>query len=187
MVLFIKNMVCDRCKTAVQVEFNKLNLHPNSIQLGEVTVDENLPAGKLSELNAALKKIGFELIDNKQRRIIEKIKNTIIDIVHYAEEPSNLKHSEIISEALHYDYPYLSKLFSEVEGVTIEQYLIRQKIEKVKELLVYEELTLNEISYRLGYSSIAHLSAQFKKVTGLPPSHFKNVGLEQRKSIDKVS
>ncbi len=180
-------MVCDRCKFVVEAELKKLGFYPMAVELGEVVLNEKwLSKGDTDAVDDALKKLGFELIDNKNARIIEKIKNTVIEIVHYKENPPTLKHSEMIAAALHLDYPYLSKLFSEVEGVTIEHYIIRQKIERVKELLVYDELNLSQIADKLGYSSVAHLSAQFKKATGLPPSHFKNLGVHQRKSLDKL-
>lgn len=181
-------MVCNRCVLAVKAELEKLGLHPVAITLGEVTLpEEELSTTQIKELDTALRAIGFELIDDRKSRIIEKIKSIIIDLVHHTTEPSTEKHSVLISSQLHYDYPYLSKLFSEVEGITIEQYIIRQKVEKIKEYLVYDELTLSEIAWRMGYSSVAHLSAQFKKVTGLPPSHFKNTGIHQRKALDKIT
>jgi AraC-like DNA-binding protein len=162
-------------------------LHPQTINLGEVDIEEQeLTADKLSEINSALTELGFELIDDRKSRIIEKIKNAVVELVHYNNDETKLKHSEYIAAQLHYDYTYLSKLFSEVEGMTIEQYIIYQKIEKVKELLVYDELSLSEIAYQLGYSSVAHLSAQFKKVTGFTPSFFKKNGISHRKPIDKV-
>jgi AraC-like DNA-binding protein len=133
-----------------------------------------------------LERAGFELISDRNSRIIEKIKNVIITQVHHNADELRLKFSELISAELHYDYSYLSKLFSEVEGVTIEHYIIIQKIEKVKELMAYDELSLTQIADTLGYSSVAHLSSQFKKITGLPPSHFKNLGGRLRKPLDKL-
>jgi len=187
MNLFIKNMVCNRCKTAVEGELKKHGLHLLNVELGEVQIQEaSLSREQLQTLDESLKELGFELIDDRKSRIIERIKNVVINLVHYNEEQSRQKHSELIAKELHYDYPYLSKLFSDVEGITIEQYIINQKIEKIKEYLVYDELTLSQIADRMGYSSVAHLSAQFKKVTGLPPSHFKNIGLHQRKPLDNV-
>ncbi len=180
-------MVCNRCKTAVEGELKKHGLHPLSVELGEVHIQEaSLADEQLRTLDRSLRELGFELIDDRKSRIIEKIKNVVINLVHYDGEQSRQKHSELIAKELHYDYPYLSKLFSDVEGITIEQYIINQKIEKIKEYLVYDELTLSQIADRMGYSSVAHLSAQFKKVTGLPPSHFKNIGLHQRKPLDSV-
>ena len=157
MRLYIKNMVCNRCKMVVKDELMKLGIQPVSIELGEIELEAALTTDQLNSLSAALPPLGFELIDDKKSRIIEKIKNLVIDLIHYAEEPTKLKYSEYSTAHLHHDYPSLSKLFSEVEGITIEQYIIRQKIEKVKELLVYDELSLSEIADILGYSSVAHL------------------------------
>ncbi len=187
MTLYVKNMVCDRCKLVMKSELEKLGFHPIAIELGEITLAEELSPEALEKIAETIDPLGFQLIDNKQKRIIEKIKSTVINTIHGSGEDKRYKYSQILSEALHHDYSYLSKLFSEVEGTTIEQFIIKQKIEKVKELMVYDELSLNEIASRLGYSSSAHLSAQFKKVTGLPPSHFKNVGAHQRKSLDKLT
>jgi AraC-like DNA-binding protein len=187
MKLYIRNMVCDRCKMVIKAELERKGWHPLSVELGEVELAEELTSEDQQALKKAIEPLGFELIDDKRRRLIEKIKSTVITMIHHSDEPSNLKHSEVIAQAVHHDYAYLSKLFSEVEGITIEQFIIRQKIEKVKELLVYDELNLSEIAFRLGYSSVAHLSAQFKKVTGLPPSHFKGVAASTRKSIDNVT
>ncbi len=187
MTLFIKNMVCNRCKTAVKNELDNLGLNTINITLGEVEIAEDaLPGNTISKLDKTLRSIGFELIDDRKSRIIEKIKTVIVSIVHYNHDKIRQKHSEIIAGELHYDYPYLSNLFSEIEGVTIEQYIIQQKVERIKELIVYDELTLSAIAEQLGYSSVAHLSAQFKKITGLPPSHFKNRGPNQRKGLDEV-
>lgn len=180
-------MVCNRCKLAVRSTLENLKLHPVAISLGEVDIaEDNLTAEQLVAINTEFATLGFELIDDKKSRIIEKIKNVIIKLVHYSEDETRLKHSEYISQELHYDYSYLSKLFSEVEGITIEHYIISQKIEKAKELLVYDELSLSEIADQLGYSSVAHLSAQFKKVTGLTPSHFKKLHDRQRFPLDDV-
>ena len=188
MKLFIKNMVCNRCKLAVKIEFEKIGIHPLTVELGEVGLPETeLRSDQLKQLNDSLKVAGFELIDDRRSRIIEKIKNVVVSLVHYAEEQPREKHSTHISKELNYDYPYLSKLFSGTEGITIEQYIIQQKTEKIKEYLVYDELTLSEIACRMGYSSVAHLSAQFKKITGLAPSHFKNLGIHQRRSLDKIT
>lgn len=187
MKLYIKNMVCDRCKMAVKNVLEQLQLSPQAIELGEVTLDEDqLDKQQLSTLSHALTEIGFELIDDRKSRLIEKIKNVVIELIHHLEEQPEIKYSDYIAGKLHHEYTYLSKLFSEVEGTTIEQYVIRQKIEKVKELLVYDELSLSEIAYKLGYSSVAHLSAQFKKITGLTPSFYKNKDFHQRTAIDKI-
>jgi AraC-like DNA-binding protein len=145
-----------------------------------------LPKEKVEQLSQNLSALGFELLDNSKQQLIEKIKNIIIQHVHYTQEENNHNYSEILSKALHKDYSYLSSLFSEVEGITIKKYLINQKIEKVKVLIIYDELSLSEIAYQLGYSSVAHLSNQFKKVTGLRPSHFKKVGQNKRKPLNKT-
>ncbi|OJW77374.1 MAG: AraC family transcriptional regulator [Bacteroidetes bacterium 46-16] len=188
MRLYIKNMVCNRCVMVVKQELENLKLHPEQVALGEVVLKEH----ELSEtqhlaLQQALQGAGFELISDRNSRIIEKIKNVIIAQVHHSSDELKQKFSSLISSELHHDYSYLSKLFSEVEGTTIEQYIISQKIEKVKELLVYDELSLTQIADKMGYSSVAHLSAQFKKVTGLPPSHFKHIGSKLRKPLDNIS
>jgi len=171
----------------VKAELEKLGLHPKQVNLGEVELEEDsLPGQKLHDVEANLQQAGFELINDRNSRIIEKIKSVIISQVHHSADELRLKFSELISSELHYDYSYLSKLFSEVEGTTIEHYIISQKIEKVKELLAYDELSLTQIADQMGYSSVAHLSSQFKKATGLPPSHFKNIGNKLRKPLDKV-
>jgi len=180
-------MVCHRCKLAVENELKKLSLHPLSIELGEVVIKEDkLNKEQQKQLAVNLQQLGFELLDDKRKKIIEQIKTLIIQNVHYNKEQSAKNYSVFISENLHYDYSYLSKLFSETEGITIEQFIINQKIEKVKELLVYDEKSLSEIAYETGYSSVAHLSAQFKKVTGQTPSAFKQSGIHHRKTLDFV-
>jgi len=179
-------MVCNRCIIVVQNELDKLDLEAKDIKLGEVTLNEELSSEGRKQLEDALTPLGFEVIDDKKSRIIEKIKNVIIDLVHYHDNETKNNLSEILSSELHRDYNYLSNLFSEVEGTTIEKYFIAQKIERVKELLVYDELSLSEIAFRLNYSSVAHLSNQFKKVTGLTPSHFKKIKENKRKPLDEV-
>ena len=184
--IFIKNMVCDRCIMVVQNELNKLGIHAKNVRLGEAELEKNLSAEEKSELERSLTQLGFELIDDKKSRIIEKIKNVIIKLVHHQDNDTKTNLSDLLSTELHHDYHYLSNLFSEVEGTTIEKYFIAQKIEKVKELLVYDELSLSEIAFRLNYSSVAHLSNQFNKITGLTPSHFKQIREDKRKPLDKV-
>jgi YesN/AraC family two-component response regulator len=154
--------------------------------LGEVTLEKELTADQKEQLHQALLDLGFEPIDSKKGRIIEKIKTVIINMVHHSDHDEKTNLSDLLSKALHHDYNYLSNLFSEVEGITIEKYFIAQKIEKVKELLVYDELSLSEIALRMNYSSVAYLSNQFKKVTGLTPSHFRQIREEKRKPLDKV-
>ncbi|HZW66413.1 MAG TPA: AraC family transcriptional regulator [Hanamia sp.] len=184
--LFIKNMVCNRCIMVVQNELDKLGIDVKNIKLGEVTIAEKLSPEEKENLEKALVPLGFEVIDEKKSRIIEKIKNIIIDLVHHQDNGLTTNLSDVLRSQLHHDYNYLSNLFSEVEGITIEKYFIAQKIEKVKELLVYDELSLSEIAFRLNYSSVAYLSNQFKKVTGLTPSHFRQIGKDRRKPLDKV-
>lgn len=187
MHLYIKNMVCDRCKMVVKDDLEKNGLHPTSVQLGEVLISEpELSTAQVETIKQSLLNLGFELIDDRKSKLIEKIKTVVINKIHYYDGPDTQNFSDIIAAELHYDYPYLSKLFSEIEGITIEHYIIEQKIEKVKELLVYDELSLSQIADKMGYSSVAHLSSQFKKNTGLPPSHFKKIGITQRKPLDKV-
>jgi AraC family transcriptional regulator len=171
----------------VNAELEKLNLHPVNIALGEVVIEEKeLSKEQQSSLSNALKAVGFELIDDRKSKLIEQIKNFIINTIHYKDEQPKKKYSELLSQHLHHDYSHLSNLFSQVEGITIEQYIINQKIEKVKELLLYNELSLSQIALQLDYSSTAHLSAQFKKLTGLTPSQFKQMGRQSRKSLDDV-
>lgn len=185
-ILFIKNMVCNRCIMVVQNELEKLGIVSKNIKLGEVTLEEELPDTKKKLLNKTLTALGFELIDDKKSRIIEQIKNVIIDLVHYQDNDAKTNLSDLLRKKLNHDYNHLSNLFSEVEGTTIEKYFISQKIEKVKELLVYDELSLSEIAFRLNYSSVAYLSNQFKKVTGLTPSYFKQIKEDKRRPLDEV-
>ena len=179
-------MVCDRCIMVVQNELKKLRIEISNIKLGEVILENELSDTKKLNLQKTLLSLGFELIDNKKSRIIEQIKNQIIDLVHNKNGDIKTNLSEVLSSELNHDYKYLSNLFSEIEGTTIEKYFIAQRIEKVKELLVYDELSLSEIAYKLNYSSVAYLSNQFKKVTGLTPSHFKQIKDNKRKPLDKV-
>lgn len=186
MKLYIKNMVCDRCRIAVQRELDKNKINYKNLELGEVDVAENLSVKKLSQFSEDLKTLGFELIEDKKARTISKIKKTVIELIRNSDDFHKTKLSVHISENLHKDFDSLSSLFSEVEGVTLEKYFIAQKIERVKELLVYDELTLSQIASSLGYSSVNHLSTQFKKITGLTPSHFKKIGAQKRTSLDQV-
>ncbi|WP_255489769.1 AraC family transcriptional regulator [Dysgonomonas sp. 25] len=185
--LYIKNMVCNRCIMAVDSLLRNMEIEPVSVGLGEVVLSEKLDKEQKETLRNALEAIGFELIEDKKIRIIEHIKKIIIELVHYSDgDGLKVNLSEHIAQKLSHDYSYLSKLFSEVTNTTIEKYFIAQKIERVKELLVYDELSLKEIADRLNYSSVAHLSAQFKTVTGLTPSHFKKVKDNKRKPLDEV-
>jgi AraC-like DNA-binding protein len=186
MKIHIKNMVCPRCVMAVKAILENIGLHPTHIGLGEVELDEDDISEIKSELKQQLQSIGFDLLDDKNSKIIERIKNLITDIIQTKNNQLNITLSDFLSSELNRDYSQLSNLFSEVEGITIEKYYILQKIEKVKELLIYDELSLSEIAFQLNYSSVAYLSNQFKKVTGLTPSHFKNLKENKRKPLDEI-
>lgn len=180
-------MVCNRCIKVVNDELAKLNISIQAIELGKVTTKETLNEEQTQQVKDVLSENGFELIDDRKSRIIDKIKTVIIEKIHHSNEAAKpINSSEYITRKIGFDYSYLSNLFSSVEGITIEKYIINQKIERVKELLVYDELNLNEISYRLGYSSVQHLSNQFKKVTGLTPTHFKRLKENKRMPLDEV-
>ena len=186
--LFIKNMVCPRCIKVVREELDKLNVKVKSVVLGEVETElpkEKLPLDKIKKV---LLENGFELIDDKNSKIIEKIKNEVISIIqkYEGEDITEINFPNHISSKINKDYNYLSSIFSKTEGITIEHFIILQKVEKVKELLKYDELTLSEIAYRLGYSSVQHLSRQFKKTTGMTASEFKNNISSERKFLDSV-
>jgi YesN/AraC family two-component response regulator len=168
-------MVCIRCKMVVKAELEKLGLNYTTVELGEVDIVENISAEQHDKFKEALHKSGLELLDDKKSVLIQKIKNVIIEMIHYSEEPLTVNFSDHLSKKLNHNYTYLANLFSEVQGTTIEKYIIAHKIERVKELLVYDELNLTEIAWQMHYSSVAHLSTQFKKVTGLTPSHFKQL------------
>lgn len=179
-------MVSLRCKMIVDHELNKLGLTHRSVELGMVEVLSEFSSHQRESLKQNLLKSGLELLDDKKSILIEKIKNVIIELVHYSEELPRVNYSEYISEKLGYDYTYLSNIFSEVKGITIQQFIIMHKIEKVKELILYDELNLTEISYKLHYSSVAHLSNQFKKVTGLSPSFFKQLKLKRNSNLENM-
>jgi len=179
-------MVCIRCKMVVKEELKKLGLHYVVVELGEAEIMENLSVEQHDKFRDALLRSGLELMDDKRSVLIEKIKNIIIELIHYSEEPLDVKFSEHLSQKLNHDYGYLANLFSETQGTTIEKFYISHKIERVKELLVYKELTLTQIAYQMHYSSVAHLSAQFKKVTGLTPSHFKQLRYKRRSMLEDV-
>ena len=185
--LHIKNMVCNRCIKVVREELTNLGFTIDSIELGEVKLNEQLSEKDIDKIRQVLADNGFELMDDKKSWVINKIKTFIIEYIHHDKEnPGHVNLSVLLAGETGYDYSYLSSLFSSVEGQTIEHFLILQKVEKVKELLVYDELTLNEISYQLGYSSVQHLSHQFKKTTGLTPSHFKKIKKKKRKPLDQI-
>lgn len=178
MKLFIKYMVSNRCKMAVKEELKKLGLHFVLVDLGEVEVMETLSNEQLRLINQGLMKSGLELMDDKKAILIEKIKNIIVEMVHHSDETIKINFSDYLSARLNQSYAYLANLFSEVQGMTIEHFIISHKIERVKELIMYDEMNITQIADKMNYSSVAHLSNQFKKVTGLSPSHFKN--LKQR-------
>ena len=186
MNLYIKNMVCNRCIMVVKQELENLKLKPLKVSMGEAELSKQPSVKQMQQLNSRLLQLGFEILDDKKHKQIEKIKSLLIRKVQSGDVEEHFSISEYLSNVLHKDYSYISRLFSEVEGITIEQFFILQKIEKVKEWLVFGELNLSEISFRLGYSSVAHISAQFKKITGLTPSHFKKLGNLQRKSLDEL-
>lgn len=186
MKLYIKYMVSIRCKLLVKSELKNLGLHFIMVELGEVDIMEDITPEQRAQLKTALAVSGLELMDDQKANLIEKIKKVIIEMVHYADELPRIKNSDYLSEKLNYDYTYLANLFSEVAGITIEHYIIEHKIERVKELLMYAELNLTQISYKMNYSSVAHLSNQFKKVTGLTPSQFKSLKDKRRKSLEDV-
>ncbi len=186
MKLHIKNMVCNRCKMVVKAELEKLGFNPVSVDLGEVVLPKNISQEEKIKIAEKLGFFGFELLEDKKTQVSEQIKTNIIDLIHYSKEPLKVNLSSYLSEKLHLEYPQLSSIFSEIENQTIEKYFIAQKIEKAKEILTYGELTLSEIAYQLNYSSVAHLSAQFKKVTGTTPSAYKNLTSDKRKTLDEI-
>ena len=179
-------MVCIRCKMAVKTELERLGLNYTSVELGEVEIKREISPEQRIQLDISLKKSGLELMDGRKSILIEKIKIIIIELIHYSDYPLKINLSDYLTSKLSYDYTYLANLFSEVQGTTIEHFFIYHKIERVKELLVYDELNLKEIAFKLHYSSVAHLSNQFKKITGLTPSHFKHLKHKRRKSLEKL-
>jgi len=170
----------------VKSELDNLGLHYEAVELGEVRIRENITSAQRDQLKAALLKSGLELMDDKKAILIERIKNVIVEMIHYEDESPKTNFSDYLSKKLNYDYTYLSNIFSEVTGITIEHFIIAHKIERVKELLLYDELTLSEISYRLNYSSVAHLSNQFKKVTGLTPTYFRSLKYKKRNMLNEL-
>jgi len=179
-------MVCIRCKMVVKDELTKLGLHYTSVELGEADIVETLSSEQQDQFKDALVRSGLELMDDKKSVLIQKIKNVIVELIHYTDEPLAVNFSVFLSKKLDYDYTYLANLFSEVQGITIEKFIITHKIERVKELLVYNELNLTEIAFLMHYSSVAHLSAQFKKITGLTPSHFKQLKEKRRSMLEDL-
>lgn len=179
-------MVCSRCIMAVESELEKFGLHPISVELGIVEISQNLDKEQEQKLNSKLVNLGFEIIDDRKSRVVEKVKNLIIDLVYFKDNNFKTNLSDYIVAAISQDYSYISNLFSQQENATIEHYYILQKIERVKELLVYDELSLNEIAFQLHYSSPSHLSKQFKKVTGFTPTAFKNSKEQKRQLIENL-
>ena len=179
-------MVSNRCKMAVKEELKKLGLHFVIVELGEVEVMEDISPEQREELKTALLISGLELMDDKRAVLVEKIKNAIIEMVHHLDENIKINFSEYLSEKLNHNYTYLANLFSEVRGMTIEHFMIAHKVEKIKELIIYDELNITEIAWKMNYSSVAHLSNQFKKVTGLSPSHFKQLKDKRRSPIEEI-
>ena len=183
--LFIKYMVSLRCKMMVKEELAKLGLHYVILDLGMAEILEDITPEQTAQLKAKLLKSGLELLDDQRGMLIERIKGVVIEMIHYSEELPKVNYSDYISEKLGYDYTYLSNIFSEVKGITIQQFIIIHKIERVKELLIYDELNLTEISYKLHYSSVAHLSNQFKKITGLTPTYYKHLKMKRRQNLEE--
>ena len=179
-------MVSARCKMAVKEELRKLDLHFIVVELGEVEIMEDITDAQRNELKAGLLSSGLELMDDKRAVLIERIKTAVIEMVHYTDEQIKINFSVYLSEKLKHDYTYLANLFSEVQGTTIENYIILHKIERIKELIIYDELNITEIAWKMNYSSVAHLSNQFKKVTGLTPSHFKQLKVKRRTQIEDI-
>ena len=179
-------MVCIRCQMVVKAELEKLGLQYIDVKIGEADIVDKISSEQIKQLDKALRKSGLLLMDNKKSIIVEKIKNAIIELVHYTDDQIKGNLSDFLSEKLDYDYTYLANLFTEVKGITIEKFYLTHKIEKVKELIVYDELNLTEIAYRMNYSSVAHLSNQFRKITGLTPSHFKKLKIKRRGTLEEV-
>lgn len=179
-------MVSNRCKIMVKEELKKLGLHFVVVDLGEVEIMEDITSEQRAQLQDSLLESGLELMDDKKAILIEKIKNIIIEMVHHSDEIVKTNFSDYLASKLDYDYTYLANIFSEVQGTTIAQFLILHKIERIKELIIYDELNISEIAYKMNYSSVAHLSNQFKKVTGLTPSHFKHLKNKRRSPIEEI-
>ena len=179
-------MVSNRCKMAVKEELKKLGLHYIVVELGEVDIMEDITIEQRDELKLGLLNSGLELMDDKRAVLIEKIKNAIVEMVHYSDEMIKVNFSDYLSDKLRHDYTYMANLFSEIQGITIEHFIINHKIERIKELIIYDELNITEIAWKMNYSSVAHLSNQFKKVTGLSPSHFKQLKTKRRSQIEDI-
>lgn len=186
MKLYIKYMVSNRCKILVKESLKDLGLHFIVVELGVVEIMETLTKPQLESLKTVLNESGLELMDDKRAMLIERIKTVIIEMVHHSDELPKSNFSDFISDKLDHDYTYLANLFSEVQGTTIEQFIIAHKVERIKELIIYDEMNITEIAYKMNYSSVAHLSSQFKKVTGLTPTHFKQLKDKKRNPIEDI-
>ena len=186
MKIYVRNMACESCKAVVKNALEELDISPVKVELGEIETKKDVTDDEKRKLNTEIKKVGLELLEKKQGVLIEKIRQVMIDYVYKSDERSHMKFSVLLSEELNMSYTYLSNFFSEVEATTIEQFVIALKIERIKELIMFEEHTLSEIAYMLHYSSVAHLSSQFKKITGLTPSHFKALKVKRRISIQNI-
>ncbi|MBK7442513.1 MAG: helix-turn-helix transcriptional regulator [Bacteroidetes bacterium] len=186
MKIYVKNMACESCKLVVKEALEELNIQPVKVELGEIETKEKVSDEDKIKLNKKINKVGLELLEKKQGILVEKIRQVIIDYVYNSDEKPNIKFSALLSKELNHSYTYLANFFSEVEATTIEQYMIALKIERIKELIIFGEHTLSEIAFMLHYSSVAHLSAQFKKVTGLTPTHFKKLKEKRRIAIQNI-
>lgn len=184
--VYVKNMVCPRCISAVKALLDNLDIPFLSVRLGEINLPEPISDLKSTEFSKELENLGFALVSDRKSRLIAQMKKLVIDKIHYSKDPVPYKWADLVSDALKLDYKYLSALFSSVESITFEQYIINQKIERVKELMIYDELNLSEISYQLNYSSVAYLSNQFRKIMGMTPTQFKSSQLQNRKALDAI-
>ena len=187
MKIYIKNMVSNTCKLVVKDALNELNLHYIIINLGEVEIMENISKIQREQLKESLQRMGLELMNDKKTILIEKVKDTIVEMIHYTDNMIKVNFSDYLSEKLNYDYTYLSNLFSEVQGINIQNFVVLLKVERVKELITYDELSISEIAYKMNYSSVAHLSNQFKKVTGFSPTYFKRLRERRRVAIEAIA
>ena len=187
MKLFIKYMVCIRCKMVVASELEKLGIHYKNLEIGEVDITDSISEEQKHALDTGLRKLGLELMVDKRAQLIEKIKNTIVEQIHYTEGELRINFSDFLADKLNHDYTYLANLFSVVTGTTIQQFIIRHKIERAKELIIYDELNLSEIAWKLHYKSVQHLSSQFRKITGLTPTHFKELREQRLNGLNGVN
>ena len=186
MNIYIKYMVSDRCKMAVKETLKKLGIHVIQVELGVVEILDELPENTILQLKNALLSLGFELIEDRRAILIERIKNTIIEMVHHSDDMLKVNFSDYLSEKMNYDYTYLANIFSEVQGTSIEHFIITHKVERIKEFIIYDELSITEIAYKMNYSSLAHLSGQFKRITGLTPSYFRKLKLKRLEPIENI-